>query len=589
VKRAGAMFSLTDNQETVQQVAEAIAAVLAIEVTIIDEHYTRLGATGIYKPLIGKKAPDNCLFQAVTKTGKPIFIENANQSDECRRCAQKDMCTERATMVHPIVYDNKVIGNICIIAFTEQQKSFILNKVESLKNFIQKMSNLIVSDLISSQAIAKLELLNKEQKTIIDTLDYGLICTDTQGAITNINRYACDLLKQTEEEFLSKNFYDIFPLANKFKADKCELTFRGMRICFNQIRVSNANKQVSTIITFSPKEEIINKAYHILEASKKITFDDILGADPHFRETLDTAQRIAATQSNVLIRGESGTGKELFARAIHEASNRRQYPFVAINCASIPENLLESELFGYEPGSFSGANKSGKMGKFELAHKGTILLDEIGDMPLYLQPKLLRVLQNKEIEKIGGSSPIPVDVRIIAATNSLLENKIKSGAFREDLFYRLNVIPLSIPPLRERKKDIFLIAGFLLQKYCRKLNLKEKHLNSDVKELFLNYSWPGNVRELENIIEYTVTLTKGEIISLSNLPPSLKTNADSENEISNSQKTLGERLETVEKNVLSQALETYGKTVEQKARIAEMLAISVPTLYRKIKKYHLDD
>lgn len=223
-----------------------------------------------------------------------------------------------------------------------------------------------------------------------------------------------------------------------------------------------------------------------------ICFNDILGVDPHFVETLNTAKKIAATHSNVLIRGESGTGKELFARAIHEASSRNQYPFVAINCASIPDNLLESELFGYEPGSFTGANKHGKLGKLELAHKGTILLDEIGDMPLYLQPKLLRVLQGKEIEKIGGSTPIPIDVRIIAATNSLLEEKIKSGAFREDLYYRLNVIPLSVPPLRERKEDIILIAHYLLRKYCRKFNVMEKSFSAEVKELFLSYPWPGS-------------------------------------------------------------------------------------------------
>lgn len=449
------------------------------------------------------------------------------------------------------------------------------------------MSNLIVSDLISNKMISKLEHLNKEQKTIIDTLDYGLICTDIQGNITNINRYACHLLNKTEEESIHKKLYDLFPLENKFTADKCEITHHGMRICFNQIKVTNMNEQVSTIITFSPKEDIIDKAYHIMEAPKKISFEDILGINPQFGETVSTARRIASANSNVLIRGESGTGKELFARAIHEASSRSPYPFVAINCASIPDNLLESELFGYEAGSFTGANKGGKMGKFELAHRGTILLDEIGDMPLYLQPKLLRVLQTKEIEKIGGSSPIPIDVRIIAATNTLLEEKIKSGAFREDLYYRLNVIPLSIPPLRHRKEDIFLIADYLLQKYCHQLNLRQKTLSSDVKELFHRYSWPGNVRELENVIEYSVTLTKEDTISIANLPPSLKVSSAATNPAT--QQTLSEQLETLEKEILSNALTKYGKTVEQKLKVAELLNISVPTLYRKIKKYQLDD
>ena len=581
------MFTLSDNQDTVQQVAEAIAAVLAVEVTIIDEDYIRLGATGIYKTLIGEKTPDNCLFQAVTKTGKPIFINDASQSDECSLCARKEVCVERATMAHPITFNQKVIGTICIIAFTDKQKTFISKNSESLSNFLSKMSNLIVSDLISNKIISKLDHLNKEQKAIIDTLEYGLICTDTQGSITNINRFACNLLKLTEKESKERNIYDLLPLKNEFKNNTCELTYHGMRLCFDQIMVSNDNQQVSTIITFSPKEDIINKAYHIMEGSKKIGFKDILGNDPHFMETISTAKKIAATHSNVLIRGESGTGKELFARAIHEASSRSHYPFVAINCASIPDNLLESELFGYEAGSFTGANKNGKLGKFELAHKGTILLDEIGDMPLYLQPKLLRVLQSKEIEKIGGSTSIPVDIRIIAATNIHLEEKIKSGAFREDLFYRLNVIPLSIPPLRERKEDIFLIAQYLLQNYCHKLNLIEKRLSPEVNELFLSYPWPGNVRELENIIEYTVSLTKEELITLENLPPSLR--ALPNNEFYDIKGTLSERLESVERDILSETLLKYGESTEQKGKIAELLNISVPTLYRKIKKYHLGD
>ena len=237
--------------------------------------------------------------------------------------------------------------------------------------------------------------------------------------------------------------------------------------------------------------------------------------NPKMQEIYKLAKKVSSSSSTVLILGESGTGKEVLAKYIHFCS-KREGPFIAINCAAIPEDLLEAELFGYEKGAFTGAVKS-KPGKFELAHKGTLFLDEIGDLSLKLQAKLLRVLQEKQVERLGGNNPIKVEVRIIAATNKDLEKEVKEGRFREDLFFRLNVIPIKLPPLRERKEDIPLLAQFFLKKICQREGIEEKRLSPEALKILTEYSWPGNIRELENFIERLVILTEGEVIEVEDL------------------------------------------------------------------------
>ena len=226
----------------------------------------------------------------------------------------------------------------------------------------------------------------------------------------------------------------------------------------------------------------------------------------------------ARSNSTVLITGESGTGKEMFAKAIHYASPREDKPFITVNCGAIPENLLESELFGYEKGAFTGASEKGKEGKFELADGGTIFLDEIGDMPLHLQVKILHVLQNMRFDRVGGSKSIIVDVRVIAATNKDLEKLIEEGSFREDLYYRLSVIPLSIPPLRERKDDIKQLMYHFLKKYNSFMNKKIERFSPEVEEIYTNHDWPGNVRELENAVEYGANMAFGNVIGIDEVP-----------------------------------------------------------------------
>ncbi|MFZ5776049.1 MAG: sigma-54-dependent transcriptional regulator [Thermodesulfobacteriota bacterium] len=323
----------------------------------------------------------------------------------------------------------------------------------------------------------------------------------------------------------------------------------------------------------------------------------IIGQNPKLRQLMARAKSVASSKATVLILGESGTGKEVFARYIHEESDRRDGPFVALNCAALPEGLLESELFGHEKGAFTGAIVT-KKGKFELADGGTLLLDEIGEIPLHLQAKLLRVLQEEEVDRLGGRAPIRIDVHVLATTNRDLDEAVREGSFRQDLYYRLNVIPLKLPPLRERREDILALADFFVEKYSSQYGRERKPLSRDSAERFLAYDWPGNVREMENLVERAVLLAQGQELALWDFwddvePPSLSepalspavgadtapvaaANASAAVEVG--MQTLRE----VERQMILQALR---KTDNNRTHAADLLGISVRTLRNKLHEY----
>ena len=303
---------------------------------------------------------------------------------------------------------------------------------------------------------------------------------------------------------------------------------------------------------------------------------EIVTKNKKMLEILEIAEEISKSNSTVMIQGESGTGKELLAYYIHKSSQRRDKPFIAINCAALPEGLLESELFGHEKGSFTGAIAR-KIGKFELANDGTILLDEISEMEHQLQAKLLRVLQEYEIDRVGGRIPIPIDIRIISTTNKDLKEEVKKGNFREDLFYRLNVIPLMIPPLRERKGDISILADHFLKKYSKRNGKKTSRISEETIDLLKKYYWKGNVRELENVIERAVVLCDGDVI----LPKNLFMNEEFDNEESISVRA-GVSLREMEKQLIFKTLDEVGGN---RTHAAKILGISIRTLRNKLNEY----
>lgn len=323
--------------------------------------------------------------------------------------------------------------------------------------------------------------------------------------------------------------------------------------------------------------EILSKANQALAPAKNGSFDQIIGNSSSLSQVKEDARIFAQSYSNILIQGESGTGKEVFALAIHSASRCAEGPFVAVNCAAIPDNLLESELFGYVEGAFTGAIKGGRAGKFELANGGTLFLDEIGELPIHLQPKLLRALQEKKIQRIGSGKPVKLDVRIIAATNRDLSEMIETGEFREDLYYRLSVIPLRIPPLRERREDIRIIAEHFLDMY--KTMLEKPWITGfeeDVMVLMESYDWPGNVRELQNAIEYAANRCKGKSIQMEDMKGRIQKRG---------KKFVPITLKELERETILAAVSYYGNTPEGKEMAAQAIGISRATMYRKLKEY----
>ncbi|WP_257346692.1 sigma 54-interacting transcriptional regulator [Pseudalkalibacillus decolorationis] len=320
---------------------------------------------------------------------------------------------------------------------------------------------------------------------------------------------------------------------------------------------------------------------------KSYTFDSIIGTNAKFQSLIEKARKISKSPSSVLIRGENGTGKELLAQAIHYGRTGINKPFISVNCGAIPEHLLESELFGYDGGAFTGAKRQGKEGKFELANNGTIFLDEIGDLPLSMQSKLLRVLQEKYIERIGGNQIIPLDVRVIAATNKDLESMVKKGTFREDLYYRINVIPLHVMPLRERRDDIPLLLAHYTGKYSLILDRGIPGMNPMLEKWLMNYDWPGNIRHLQNVVEYMMNMNETDLLDFDDLPEYMKEDIiiKPETQLEESM-GLTELVSECERNILLKHISSDSSNID-KEEIAKKLNISLTTLYRKLGKHQI--
>jgi transcriptional regulator with PAS, ATPase and Fis domain len=443
----------------------------------------------------------------------------------------------------------------------------------------------------------------------------GIIVTDPDGYVLFINK--------TYEAFLGvqnavgKHVTEVVEntrmhiVAKTGKPEIADLhKIKGREMIANRIPIFDGDKLIAVLGTVVFKDVVELHAlaatierlkqevsYYKSELRNKLgaaySFDQIVGSSEKIMAVKNLAMRVAKSEVTVLITGESGTGKELFAHAIHAASKRQLGPFIRLNCAAIPESLLESELFGYEEGAFTGAVRKGKKGKFELANHGTILLDEIGDMPLVLQAKLLRVLQEKEIERIGGSRPISVDVRVISSTNQDLQALVREGKFREDLYYRLNVVSIHIPPLRDRIEDVPEIARDLLDKLVESTGVKVGKVDPEVWTVLQRYTWPGNVRELRNVLERALLLMDGDQLTKEHIQLSLtKRTAVSQddpasdlNPVENEVIPLRETVRMAEREAIIKALK---QAKGDKRKAAQLLDISRSSLYQKILDYHIE-
>lgn len=587
------MNGLKDIRDDIQNIAEAMLSVLNIDVTIVDEHLERIAGTGTYLEKIGDKVEGYSAFKKCLEEQVIIYIDDSQKNDICKVCSNNGNCKEHAELCCPITLDGYSYGVVGLIAFNKEQSDIITDNAKDLTNFLGKMADLISNKLKAQIKTEELELEKKKLEILLNSMNKAVVSIDKEGNIDKYNVKFKEIFNMRDDNIDGENIFQLLdfikkPSTNDLKKHKTGVFYykensRNLKGIYNVSEIAVKNKLKGYVIDFIENKDAI-KNYNKINKDYKITLDNIISESEIMEHTKQKALIASKSNSTVLITGESGTGKELFARAIHNHSDRVDNTFVTVNCAAIPDNLLESELFGYEEGAFTGAKKGGKLGKFEIAHKGTIFLDEIGDMSLHLQGKLLRVLQERELDKIGGKSNILIDVRVIAATNKNLVELVEKGQFREDLYYRLNVIPITLPALRQRKDDIPLLIDYMIKEYAHKLNKDVIGIEDDAKKTLIDYSWPGNVRELQNVIEYSINMSDSSLLNLDIIPNNIKSKYYDEK--SNKYEDI-RTLEDLEKEEISKALNKFKHYKKDKELVAKSLGISRATLYRKLEKYNL--
>lgn len=569
---------LMEIQPTIVRFTHMLSAVLKVDAEVVDANLIRVAGTGPYSQHLGNRLEtDSHIFNYIIENKKEKIITESHSDPLCHGCISHSERAEKAFVGVPIIIEERCIGVISLVAFNEQSKQRIKQNSGLFSDYIKHIAQLLVANVLERSK--QPHGLEEVFINLIDNMDQGVLVMNEDNSVKYGNQPALKNLNLTRKD-LAKIKINIRPLSNsKNKMD---------------------NKQ--HIISLDNREELIVGQFHNSHAHKlflmsffqpyhsAITYEtntvlsEVIGESTSMRHIKSLMTRIASSPSSVLINGESGTGKEVIANIIHKLSNRSQKPFIAINCAAIPEQLLESELFGYTKGAFTGASSKGRQGLIQAANEGTLFLDEIGDMSMQLQAKLLRVLESREVMPIGSNKAIPVDIRIISATNRNFSELITSNAFREDLFYRLNVIPLHLSPLRERQGDVDLLVTHFIGLHTQKLGVSYPGITDEVMDCLNQYAWPGNVRELSNLVEYLINIVpEGEKITLDLLPPNFQTVKSTAPASISNHAALS--LEDMERLKIEDAI----KRLSSRQAVADELGIGIATLYRKIKKYGLND
>ncbi len=585
------MQKLHETEKEFKALSEALTESPYMIYVIVDKdgfittmNQTYLDAYGLKKEeVMGKH-----ILEIVPNSELPIILKTG-RIDEAVIWSINGRDTIMSRM--PVIKDGEIIGAIAKSLFLDMSGAKIL--MQKLQETEQEF-----------QAISE---------ALIESPYMVYVIVDKDGIITAMNQTYLDALGLEKTQVVGKHILAITPTSQLIqilktgRIDQADIhSINGQQYIVTRLPIIKDGAIIgacarSLFMDMSGAKILMKK---LQETEKELNiykeevrqgyrakwqFKDLIGESPAFAKVKSMAEQVSHTVSTLLITGESGTGKELFAHSIHNSSNRSSHPFVRINCAALPENLLESELFGYEEGAFTGAMKGGKPGKFELAMGGTIFLDEIGDMPLTMQTKLLSVLQERMVERVGGTKPIYINVRVIAATNRDLEQMVADEKFRQDLYYRLNVVRINIPALRERANDIPQLVKALMRKINHGLGTEITKISNKTIELMQNYAWPGNVRELENLLERALNLAdmnRETSITIKHFPVLVeKVYFKDEEEASTHPTTLGDAIEQVEKKIIFQALEN---TNGNKVRTAKLLGIHTSALYRKLEKYGMD-
>lgn len=568
-------------------------------------------AARLFALLLKQRPMPHHIFLFCTAEGQ-ILAAQTGDENENNKLQYSTICTDAdAAADQNLIFYKSVPGYLFI---TSDEKEY----ASKANDFIAVFQNLLL--VMEEGASESTVLLNA-----LDSVNKSISIYDKEANLLFANRNFCNYLYISDRNsIIGKNIEDIIRQAgttvqsidtNTTRLKMHEVLEKGEEIIDWEVRVTSANGDSQLVgndmypvrdtngkitgmveITHS-RQQLLANAKKLAGLSAEYTFENIIGNSSAIRDIIRTAKDYANSPLSLLITGESGVGKELFAQSVHNYSNRRKGPFVALNCASFPENLIESELFGYVGGAFTGASKSGQIGKFELADGGTLFLDEVGELPYHFQSKLLRVLETWTVTRIGSSKPSPVNVRLIAATNRDLMKMVEEGLFRQDLFYRLQILNIIIPPLRDRKEDILPLSDTLLQQGKNPDSDTVKTLTPDAKRLLVEYNWPGNVRELRNVLYRASLLSKTNYISREVIESSISANgtnisvsasSDSHTEDLSASERLEYRRKEVERSYINLLKEAISITNGNRSKAAELLGISRNTFYRMLKKYHIE-
>lgn len=587
------MINLNSVKDYIEETINVISMATGMETILADKEGNVLGDTDLDEQKDNRESKETLSETSVIRRcirDDEILILNdvKNQNPPCKTCVNVDTCEVNAIIALPIKDDGNIIGGIGLYSYDSRTQELISSNDDNLIGFVEKIADIFVTKANEKAEKITLKAANEQMRLLFESMEEPLISLNSNNEVVNVNRTFLSTFNLSKNSIKTPEDLLMF-----FKSDKLrEFLYSRLEDHVNGKAAFSIDDQ-EIIVTFKPifadeysgallyfkrGSDVYKDIKIIKDNYYYITFNDIISVSAQIKKLKKDAELFAQGPSNIFIHGASGTGKEMFARAIHNASLVENGPFVAVNCAAIPENLIESELFGHKEGAFTGSMKGGKIGKFQQADGGTLFLDEIGELPIHLQAKLLRAIQEKRIQPIGSNEYIPVDIRIISATNRDIEKMVDEGKFRDDLFYRLNVIPLRIPSLKERPEDISVLLEFFLEKFNSMLDKNIINFDRESREILMSYEWPGNIRELQNVVEYAVNACNGKFIVKEQLPQ--RTVASDEKFTSKDIKI--RPIREIEELYIREALEIFGNSTAGKREAAAALGMSNATFYRKL-------
>ncbi|MEN1760632.1 sigma-54 interaction domain-containing protein [Anoxynatronum sibiricum] len=566
-----------------QKIITRLAAAAGIEIAVFDNNCQLILYTPSYLHHKGRTVHTPSL-EEVMQEGKMI-VNEPGRMPSCQGCRFKDKCPATIEILSCIKVNRYTFGVVALTSFTQEGHTMMSGNPAVYWSLAQEIAGLVSAVVLTVQGGSKTRFhyLDEMLLSAMHLTPDPVIAIDHNGQITHYNRAAlthfsfCNLSAASLKQILPPAILSGILSGEALENRSVNTPHFHGRLTATPVRLEGTFAGAILTIRQTVSHHPSDKPADFSKSPGSSALNEIVGNSPSIIQLKKDLLQFAPTPSPILITGETGTGKELVARAIHANSPRHNGPFVAVNCASVPETLFESELFGYMEGAFTGAKRGGKAGRFQTAQGGTLFLDEIGEMPLALQAKLLRVLQHYVIEPVGSTQPIPIDVRIIAATNQSLEDLVETKAFRADLYYRINVIPLHLPPLRERLADLPQLCQHLLARYAQRVNKPTPPFSQEMLDLMGQHDWPGNIRELENAVEYAVNITSSSPLTISCLPPRLRQILTARS----AAPPMKKKLQHYEQQAITALLDAYGWDRAGKEKAAKELGISLRTLYRK--------